>query len=74
MRDLLADLYYGSPCIGGKALRTIWTLVVCNDIFNLEGLLKDGPLKRFLLYSDLYFDSPRMGFRPNKASIYNSDP
>ena len=74
MRDFLADLYNGSPCIGGKALRTIWTLVVCNNIFNLEGLLEDGPLKSFLLNSDFYFDPPRMGFRPYKASIYDSDP
>ena len=71
MRHLLAELYDSSPCIGCEALRTIWTLVVCDNIFNLEGLLEDGPLKRFLLNSDFYFDPPRMGFCPNKASIYN---
>lgn len=73
VRDLLAHLYDGSPCVGRKTLCTIWALVVCNDVFNLEGLLEDGPLKRFLLNSDLHFDSPRMGFRPNKAGIYDSD-
>ncbi len=73
MRDLLTHLYNGSPCVGGETLCTIWTLVVCNDVFNLEGLLEDGPLKRFLLDSDFHFYSPRMRFRPDKASIYNSD-
>lgn len=70
---LLTHLYDSSPCIGCKTLCTIWTLVVCHDVFNLEGLLEDGPLKRFLLDGYLDFDSPRMGFRPNKAGIYNSD-
>ena len=71
--DLLAHLYDGSPCVGSKTLCTVWTLVVCNDVFNLEGLLEDGPLKRFLLNGDFDFDSPRVGFRPYKAGIYNSD-
>ena len=71
--DLLAQLHNGSPCVGCKTLCAIWTLVVCNDIFDLKCLLEDGPLKRFLLNSDFHFDSPRMGFRPNKARIYDSD-
>lgn len=37
--NLLTHLYDGSPCVGCKTLCTIWTLVVCNDVFNLEGLL-----------------------------------
>ena len=73
VRDLLAHLHDGPPCVGCKTLCTIWTLVVCNDVFNLEGLLEDGPLKRFLLDSNFDFDSSRMGLRPNKAGIYDSD-
>ena len=73
VRNLLADLYDGSPCIGCKTLRTIWTLVVCNDVFDLEGLLEDRPLIRFLLNSDFHFDSPRMGFRPDKTGVYDPD-
>lgn len=73
VRNLLAHLYDGSPCIGCKTLRTIWTLVVCNDVFDLEGLLEDRPLIRFLLNSDFHFDSPRMGFRPDKAGVYDPD-
>lgn len=73
VRNLLTHLYDGSPCVGCKTLRTIWTLMVCNDVFNLKGLLEDGPLKRFLLDSNFDFDSPRMRFRPDKAGIYNSD-
>ena len=73
VRNLLAHLYDGSPCIGCKTLGTIWTLVVRNDVFNFEGLLEDGPLKGFLLNGDFHFDSPRMGFRPDKAGVYDSD-
>lgn len=73
VRDFLAHLYDGSPCVGCKAFCTIWTLVVCDDVFNLEGLLEDGPLKRFLLNSDFHLDSPRMGFCPDKAGIYDPD-
>lgn len=73
VRDLLAHLYDGSPCVGCKALCTIWTLMVRNDVFDLEGLLENSPLKRFLLNSDFHFDSPRMGLRPDKAGIDDPD-
>lgn len=73
MRNLLTHLYDGPPCVGCETLCTIWTLMVCNDVFDFEGLLEDGPLERFLLNGDLDFDSPRMRFRPNEAGIYNSD-
>lgn len=71
--NLLAHLYNGSPCVGCKTLCTVWALVVRNDVFNFEGLLEDGPLKSFLLNSDLHFDTPRMWFRPDEACVYNSD-
>ena len=73
VRNLLAHLYDGSPSVGCKALRTIWALVVRNDVFNFEGLLQDGPLKRLLLNGDFHLDSPRMGFRPDKAGVYDPD-
>ena len=58
MRDLLANLYDGSPSIGCETLCTIWTLVICNNVFDLERLLEDRPLKRFLLDGDFHFDPP----------------
>ena len=73
VRDFLANLYDGSPSIGCKTLCTIRTLVICNNVFNLKGLLEDSPLKRFLLDGDFHFDPPRMWFRPDKAGIYDSD-
>lgn len=73
VRNLLAHLYDGSPCVGCKTLCTIRALMVRNDVFNFESLLQDGPLERFLLDSDLYFDSPRMGLRPDKAGVYDPD-
>ena len=73
VRDLLAHLYDSSPCVGCKTLCTIWALVVCNNVFKFERLLKDGPLKRFLLNRDFHFYSPRMGFRPDEAGIYYPD-
>ena len=73
VRNLLTHLHDSSPCVGCKTLCTIWTLVVRDNVFNLEGLLEDGPLKRFLLNSDFHFDSPRMGFRPDEAGIYDPD-
>ena len=73
VRDFLAHLYDGSPSVCGKTLCAIWALVICDDIFDLESLLEDSPLKRFLLNSDFHFDSSRMGFRPDKAGIYDPD-
>lgn len=73
VRDLLAHLYDGSPCVRCKTLCTIWTLVVCNDIFDLKSLLEDRSLKRFLLDSNFHFYSSRVWFRPNEARIYDSD-
>ena len=73
VRDLLAKLYDGSPGIGRETLCTIWTLVICNNVFNLKGLLEDSPLKCFLLDGDFYFNPPRMWFRPDKAGVYDSD-
>ena len=71
VRDFLTHLYNSSPCVGCETFRTIWTLVVCNDVFDLKGLLEDGSLKCFLLDSDLHFDSSRMRFRPYKAGVYD---
>lgn len=71
--DLLAHLDDGSPCVRCEALCTIWTLVVCNDILDLEGLLENRPLKRLLLDSDFHFYSSRMRFRPDEARIYDSN-
>lgn len=73
VRDLLAYLYNCSPCVGCKTLCAVWTLMVCNDVFDLECLLEDGPLKRFLLDSNFHFDPPRVGFRPDKTGIYDPD-
>ena len=73
VRYFLAHLYDGSPCIGCETLCTIRTLVVCNYIFNLERLLEDGPLKGFLLDGNFHFDPSGMGFRPDKAGVYDSD-
>ena len=73
VRNLLAHLYDGSPCVGCKTLCTIRALMVRNDVFDFEGLLQDGPLERFLLNSDFHFDSSRMGFRPDKACVYDPD-
>ena len=71
--NFLAHLYNGSPCVGCKTLCTVWALVVRNDVFNFEGLLEDGSLEGFLLNGDFHFDTPRMGFRPDKACVYDSD-
>ena len=73
VRNLLAHLYDGSPRVGCETLRTIRALVVRNYIFDLESLLENSALERFLLDSDFDFDSPRMGFRPDEAGIYDSD-
>ncbi len=73
VRDLLAHLYDGSPCVGCETLCTIWTLVVCNDVLYLKSLLEDGPLKRFLLNGDFHFDSSGMRFCPDEAGIYDPD-
>ena len=73
VRDLLAHLDNGSPCVRCETFCTIRALVVCNDVFDLESLLQDGPLKRFLLDGDLDFDSPRVRFRPDKAGVYDPD-
>lgn len=71
MRNFLTHLYDCSPCVGCKTLRTIWALVVCNDVFNLKGLLEYSPLKRFLLNGDFHFDTPRMRLRPDEAGVYD---
>ena len=73
VRDLLTHLYDGSPGVACKTLCTIWTLVVCNDIFDLKGLLQDRPLKSLLLDCDFDFYSSRVRFRPDEAGIYDPD-
>ena len=73
VRDLLPKLYDGSPSIGCETFCTVWTLMICNNKFNLESLLEDSALKCFLLDGDFHFDPPRMWFGPDEAGVYDSD-
>lgn len=69
MRDFLPHLHRGAPGVVGVGFSTVGTLVVRDDVLDLEGLLQDRAFADFLL--DCYFDLDAAGvwLRPDEAGV-----